>query len=581
MKKRLVLVVGCLIVASLIITGCGNGGETVLPVEKEKPEYGGVLNLAVGADPTGFDDALQPHYACGTLKLTNEELWEGDWTKGRAGGYGSGESDWYLGGSLNRLEHKGGSLAESWEITDKDTITFHIRKGVHWHDKPPANGRELTADDIVFSLNRQYTFPSSYMKRSYPKACETTEISAPDDYTVVVKCDPAYFGDVVTMIDYMDIYPREAIEEFGDLSSWEDSIGTGPFILTDYVSGNVMTFVRNPNYWRTNPVGPGEGDQLPYVDGMKLFIMPDESTRVAAFRTGKLDLLTLDWELAQEFVNTPNPKHEYIRYLDDGGQATIYMRTDKKDSPLSDKRVRQALYLAIDNQKILDEYYGGQGTLLKWPIMQIKEYANAYVPLEELPESVQELYGHNPEKAKQLLADAGYPDGFKVSIVCYNQRAWVDILTMVKAMWADVGVELEIDAKEYGPFTSIIIRRAYDEMLFGFYSGCGTYFKAINYTGPGMYNGSYVDDPVLNKARDEMAEAFPDEAKVDQLHRELMPYLLEQVYTIALPAGYTYRAWWPWVKNYSGEASLGYYNALNGSKYLWIDQELKDAMLGK
>ncbi|UCH50963.1 MAG: ABC transporter substrate-binding protein [Chloroflexota bacterium] len=578
-KKRLVLVVGCLIVASLIITGCGKGGETALPVEKEKPEYGGVLNLYQAADPQGFDDGLALHYSTNTLKLTNEELWEGDWTKGRAGGYGSGEVGWLTGGSVNRLEQKGGAIAESWEISDKDTITFHIRKGIYWHDKPPTNGRELTADDVVFSLNRQYTSAAAYMKRTYPQACETTEISAPDEWTVVVKCDPQYFGDVVTMIDYMNIYPRDAIEEFGNLTAWENSIGTGPFMLTDYISGNVMTFVRNPNYWRTNPIGPGEGDQLPYVDGVKLFVMPDESSRIAAFRTGKLDILTCDWELAQEFLEVPELQH--FSYHEDGGQAVIYMRTDKEDSPLSDKRVRQALSLAIDNQKILDEYYGGEGVLVKWPLMPIDEYVGAYVPLEELPESVQELFGYNPEKAKQLLADAGYPDGFKVSIVCWNYRPYIDPLNMVAAMWADVGVELEIDAKEYGPFTSVLIRRAYDDMLYGFFSGCGTYFKGINYTGPGMYNGSYLDDPVLNKARDEMAEAFPDEAKADQIHRELMPYLLEQCYIIQLPAGNQYRFWWPWVKNYSGELSVGYYNLQNANKYLWIDQELKDAMLGK
>ncbi len=234
--------------------------------------------------------------------------------------------------------------------------------------------------------------------------------------------------------------------------------------------------------------------------------------------------------------------------------------------------------LAIDNQKILDEYYGGEGTLLKWPIIETKVYAGAYVPLEELPASVQELYGYDPEKAKQLLADAGYPGGFKTSIICYNHRVYIDPLSMVKDMWAKVGVELTIEPKEYATFTGIIVNRAYDDMLYPFYSGIGTYFKAINYTGPGMYNASYVDDPVLNQARDEMTAAYPDEARVDQIHRELMPYLLEQVYAIGLPAPYSYRFWWPWVQNYNGESSVGYYNAGNYSKYIWIDQELKKAM---
>lgn len=577
-KKMIVAIVSCLAVASLIMTGCAKEvKEKTAPVEK--PVYGGVLNLAAVTDPTGFDDAVQPHYVCATLKLTNEELWEGDWTKGKAGGYGSDECDWFAAGALNRLEHKAGALAESWEILDKETMVFHIRKGVYWHDKSPVRGRELTADDVVFSLNRQFTLPTAYMNRTYPKAAATTQISAPDDWTVQIKCQPEYFGDVITMLDYMNIFPRDAVENFKNMNNWWNSIGTGPFILSDYVSGSAMTFIRNPKYWGKDPLGPGKDNQLPYVDGMKIYVMPDESTRYAAFRTGKLDILTVDWEPAQEFLRMPQLKH--IRYMDDYGQATIYMRTDKKDSPYADKRVRQALWLAIDNKQILNEYYGGEGTLLKWPIMYFREYANAYEPLENLPKSVQELFEYNPEKAKQLLAEAGYPNGFKAKIICYNQRAYVDVLTIVKAMWAKVGVELEIEPKDYASFTSVVVRRAYDDMLFGFYSGAGSYFKAINYTGSGMYNGSYVDDPVLNKAREEMLAAYPDEAEVDKMHRELMPYLLEQAYVISLPSGYAYRFWWPWVKNYSGEASLGYYNLGNFTKYLWIDQGLKESILGK
>ena len=578
-KKRLVTIVGCLIVVSLIATGCAKVGEDIT-VETKDPEYGGVLNISMINDPQGFDDAIQAHYNCQSLKLTNEELWTGDWAKGRAGGHGSAECDWFNGGGLNRVEHKAGAVAESWEIVGKDTMIFHIREGIKWHDKAPVNGRELTADDVVFSLNRQCTLPTAYMKRTYPQASASMQISAPDASTVMIKCEPKYFGDIITMLDYMEIYPREAVEEFEDMSDWKNSIGTGPFILTDYVPGSLMTFARNPNYWEKDPVGPGKGNQLPYVDGIKLYIIPDESTSLAQFRTGKLDILhQVDWEIAQEFLKMPQLKH--VSYFDDYGQACIYMRTDKKDSPFADKRVRQALWLAIDNQQILDDYYGGEGTLLKWPLMEFKEYAGAYVPLEQLPESVQELYGYNPEKAKQLLADAGYPNGFKAKIICYNQRAYTDPLTMVKAMWAKVGVELELEPKEWGAYTSVIARRAYDDMLFGYYSGAGTCFKAINYTGSGMYNGGYIDDPVLNKAREEMLAAYPDEVVADQIHRELMPYLLEQAYVIALPAGKQYRFWWPWVRNYSGEYSMGYYNLYNYSKYVWLDQELKESMLGK
>jgi len=581
-RQKAALTVVCLVVVNLLAgliagTGCGGpSGETVTPVEEAV--YGGTLVLGIPADPIGLDDAVQPHYQTLTLNLTNEHVWQGGWAKGQAGGYGTGESSWFSGGSINRLEHKAGALAESveWDEAQKDTITLHLRQGVYWHDKPPANGREVTADDVVFSLQRHYTLDTAYFKRSYPRAAARTEISASDDHTVVIKCHPEDFADVITMLDAMAIFPRDAVGQFGDMTSWRNSIGTGPFILAAYMPGSSITYVRNPDYWGENPVGRGQGDQLPYVDEVQMLVIPDESTADALFRTGKLDILSCNWERAQEFLAMPELGH--VRYMEDFMQAAICMRTDKEDSPYADVRVRQALMLAIDNQKILDQYYGGEGTLLKWPVGDFAEYAGAYMPLEELPASVQELYGYDPEKAKQLLAAAGYPDGFKTSIVCWNVPGHIDPLSIVQNMWAEVGVELKIDPKDFATYSSLQARRAYDHMIYAWYSGVGTYFKAINYTGPGTFNMSYVDDPVLNQAREEMVAAYPDEARADEIHAELMPYLLEQVYAIALPAAYSYRFWWPWVRNYSGEMSVGYYSVYNFAKYVWIDQELKESM---
>ncbi|MFW6126010.1 MAG: hypothetical protein ACOC58_02790, partial [Chloroflexota bacterium] len=83
---------------------------------------------------------------------------------------------------------------------------------------------------------------------------------------------------------------------------------------------------------------------------------------------------------------------------------------------------------------------------------------------------------------------------------------------------------------------------------------------------------------VMNEVHDEMLAAYPDEAEVSRIHKEAMPYLLGQAYTIPLPASYSYRFWWRWVGNYSGEYSLGYYNIFDYSKYVWIDQDLKQSM---
>jgi len=576
--QKAVLTLVCLLLVSLMAGliaggGCGRGPADVAP--GEEPQYGGALTIVPVLEPLGFDDAIRAHHLCPSLRLTNDIIWEGNWAKGYAGGYGSGETGWFLSGGY-RLEHKGGGLAESVEWSEEnDTVILKLHQGVHWHDKPPTNGRELTADDVAFSIERQYTLDTGYQKMTYPWVAESIEISAVDDYTVVIECRPEHLGDVLGALDFMTVFPRDAVEQFGDMNDWRNSIGTGPFILTDYVPGSSLTFVRNDNYWGKNPVGPGQDDQLPYLDEVKLLIVADESTRDAAFRTGAIDMLGCDWERAQEFLRMSELEH--ARYLSDMG-LVISMRQDIEDSPFADVRVRQALALAMDNQKILDEYYGGEGALLTWPLSPVPEYAGAYVPLEELPAQVQELYGYDLEKAKQLLADAGYPDGFKATIVCHNTREHIDVLSMVKDMWAKVGVELSLDPKDYATYTSLQAKRTYDDMFFGSRSGAGGYYKARNFTGTAMYNTSHVDDPVLNQARDEMVAAYPDEARADAIHRELMPYLLEQAYAIPMPAAYSYRFWWPWVRNYSGEVCVGYYNWDNYAKYVWIDQELKESM---
>ncbi len=569
------------LLAGLVASSCAKGPKEAIVVEKAQPQYGGTLNVVSTVDTYGFDDAIVPHANCYLLKFTNDEIVQGDWSKGNAGGYGTKECEWFLPG-VNRLQHKAGSIAESFELQGKDTVILRLRKGVKFHNKPPANGREVTVDDVVFSLKRHLTLPTSYFRMTYPKAAETTQITTPDPYTVVIKTNPEYMiiGDLFTILnDYACIFPKEAVEQFGNMNDWKNSVGTGPFMLTEYMRGSHAILSRNPTFWEKNPIGPGKGDQLPYIDQVKWLVVPDESTQHALFRAGDIDILSCDWEVAQEFLKDTRLK--YIRYLDDYAQAVIFMRTDKKNSPYADVRVRRALSMAIDNKKILNEYYGGEGTLLKWPIVYAKEYSGAYVPLEQLPRSVQELFEYHPDKAKQLLAEAGYPNGFKAKIICYNHRAYLDPLQMVKDMWSKIGVELEIEPKDYATFQGIAIRRAYDDMLYGWYGGIGAFWKGISWTTQSYANGSYINDPRCAQTRQDMLAAFPDENKIDQIHREFMPYLLDQAYVIQLPAGYSYRFWWPWVRNYNGESSIGHYNVGNFAKYIWIDQEMKKAVIGK
>jgi len=581
-------------IAGMIAAGCappsdGNGDGNGPPPVAER-QYGGTLRTVITEDPAHFDDAIESHFALYTLKLTNEEVWTGDWAKGYAGGYGTNECTWTYG-SHNRLEHKTGALAENVEWTeDKTTITMHIRSGVYWHDIPPTDGREVTAEDVAYSLERQYTDPDAYMLRTYPDACDATTISVDGDKVIMELDDPMYFVDVTSMLGYMVIYPKDALEEFGDMTDWENVIGTGPFILTDYVFGDSLTYVRNDNYWKTNPVGPGEGDQLPYIDGIETYIVPDVATADTLLMTGGVDVMTVtDYERAQGIIDAV-PDLNYVKSYDEG-QLAIFMRTDKPGEPYSDQRVRWALSLAINHQQILDTLFGGEGSLLNWPIGYFESYKDAYVSLEDLEDdmievlpgefiSIADLYGYNPELAQRLLDDAGYPNGFSTEILFYDDAAGMyrSQVTMVAAMWADVGVEVEMVPKPWAEFITKLYFRNYDDIICSFYSGVGTYLKGTNWIGTSMYNPSYIDDEVMNAVRDEMLLAYPDEAAVDAIHREMLPYLIGKAYAIGLVEGPSYRFWWPWVGNYNGETSIGYYNATNYQQYIWIDQEMKEDM---
>jgi len=309
-------------------------------------------------------------------------------------------------------------------------------------------------------------------------------------------------------------------------------------------------------------------------DGVEVLIIQDTSTCLAGVRTGKLDWISgIDWRNAENFRKT-NPELKEVKALN-FYQQMLFMRTDKPELPFYDIRVRRALSMAIDHQAMVEEYYGGNAEILAWPVLPLPEYADTFVPLEELPEPAREVFEYHPEKAKQLLAEAGYPDGFTTEIVCYS--GMVDELSVVKAYWADIGVDLKLDIKEYGVWNSIFAKRSHNEMMTRFGGGT-TPFKLLSLRPECPQNMSMVNDDRINETYKEMLESFFDEPKRRQLLRDLIPYIYENCWNMTLPAYYSYTMWWPWLQNYHGEFALGYIEHYAFPTYVWLDPELKKSM---
>ena len=251
---------------------------TVVEKWVEKPRYGGTLRMLVSSDPVDLDQNIGLEHSTWSMGLTNEELFEGDWARGPAG---TGEARWVITTLYTPPNLMVGVLAEKiWEVPDANTLVFHIRKGVKFAVNPQSeasrlvNGRELNADDVVFSFTRTWTNPRSYVATTYPYAEYIESITAPDKWTVVIRAKPGKIGPVfLTATVNVRIVPREVVEKYGDLRGWRNSVGSGPFMLMDYVTGAALTFARNPNYWRKDPVHPE--NRLPYLDSVKMMIIPD------------------------------------------------------------------------------------------------------------------------------------------------------------------------------------------------------------------------------------------------------------------------------------------------------------------
>jgi len=346
-------------------------------------------------------------------------------------------------------------------------------------------------------------------------------------------------------------------------------------MLVNYVPGAILSYVRNPNYWEMNPLGPGTGNQLPYVDGYREIIISDPATRLAAFRTGQLDLMTgVTTGDAQSLMQT-NPQIENLTYLSNLPWA-ITMRTDSVDKPFRDVRVRQALMLATDFNAIKNSYYGDNAEIDVWPVNN--QLADMYTPLSDMPQVVKDLYVYNPVRARQLLTEAGYPIGFKTSVVTDNNTERVDMLSIVKAYWAAVGIDLVLDIKTSGVYQSISSARSNTEMLYRSTFGMSAQQLAFTpFRGTQSNNPSYVNDPpgtdlfiegLFNNVNNNIFVNMPT---AYQQYKLLKPYLLEKAYQITMPTPYTYNMWWPWLKNYHGQGT-GFI------RYAWIDQPLKASM---
>jgi peptide/nickel transport system substrate-binding protein len=533
----------------LALTGTTLAGAALTPgaARAQTPKRGGTLSLRLW-DPPHFDHMLTISYKTNiALSFTHSRL-----VKHRTGPN-------VVPGTFP-LE---GDLAESWTQPNETTYVFKLRRGVRWHNKPPVNGRELTADDVRYSIERFLTVKgnaNAYMLRSVDK------VEAVDTHTVkfTLKEPFAWFLDMLASPMAVAIVAREAIEKFGDMKKPEAVIGTGPWMLDSYRPNVGYTLVRNPTYFLPN---------LPHIERVEATVDEDNASRIASFLAGKYDLgwefpgviNRTDWVQIRDALKHKRPNLRTAEFPANV-MSHISMRTDQK--PFSDVRVRQAMSLAIDRQGILDATAEGVGVFNPAVPAALRDWS---LPIDQLGEGAK-YFKHDPKEAKRLLAAAGYPNGFPASLcfTTYGSTVLVDSMQLVVKYLKDVGIDAKVDQKEYGAYIASCFVGKFDSMTYGPQT---PFLEPDNFLFAQYYPGepknqSHINDPVLADLLVKQRRTF-DVAKRREIIHEIQRYLAKQQYYVQMASGVYVGVWDGALKNYGPNLGYDYGGRLMAA---WLDR---------
>jgi peptide/nickel transport system substrate-binding protein len=298
-----------------------------------------------------------------------------------------------------------GDLAESWKASDDGlSYTFKLRPDVKFHNRPPVNGRPLTAQDVLWSYERFTKISPEKSRFDY-----VASVTAPDDRTVVFKLKNVYapFENAIGA-PYFWIMPHEVVDEDGDAS--KRVVGTGPFMFDKYESG--VGF-----YGRKNPTFHRKGE--PHIDEFQAFIIPDQATRMASLRAKELDAAEVEQQ-DLDALKLSNPDIQIVE-VEFNNNVSIYWKVDKP--PFDDIRVRQAFSMAINRDDMITTTFNGRGgwnTSIPWALTSwwLDPRGPDFGPNAK-------FFKYDPAESRKLLAAAGFPDGMKVELVStpgYGQR---------------------------------------------------------------------------------------------------------------------------------------------------------------
>lgn len=426
-RPRIGLLLGLVLIVSLLLSACtapvgtGAPAESAAPVEGEaQPEAaatgrsGGTMTYGRYADSLFLDPVLND---------ANLDIWVLNSL------YDTLLQSTADGTGIEPM------LATGYEVSEDGlTYTVTLRDNIKF-----ADGSDITTEDVIWSLDRARN-PENGIWGFSLEAVESVEAVGDNQVALnLSRPDPsipaalAMFNSAIMPKALFEASAGETDAEKAQAFA-EQPVGSGPFVLTEWVRGSHMVLERNPYYWQVDE----EGVQLPYLDTLRFEIIPEDATRILRLQAGEIDGAEfIPLSRVAELDGDPNinmelfPSTRIYSLLMNGRPELL----DGTPNPLSDVRVRQALNLATDKEALIQLVTYGTGTVSE-------SYMSHATPLF----SPQEMYDYNPDRARELLEEAGFGDGFEVSILAISGSADdAALTTAVQQMWADVGVTLNVE----------------------------------------------------------------------------------------------------------------------------------------
>ncbi len=543
-----------------------NSESTAPTPASTEPQYGGNLTVYFQEFYNDYDPSVADMR---NYNLWYEPLFGIDWAREDSGEIYTSE---YL-----TMEWMTGQIADSYTFENGD-LTVKLREDVYFQDKEPYNGRQLVAEDVKWSYDRLLGTGSGY---DTPYECMNPwsdllnmveSIETDGDFTVVFHFNT---DSELALNNFMINQVMIAGHEWDELTAeqkadWHYAAGTGPYILEEYVPDSHMLLVRNENYYDYDERYPE--NKLPYLDSITLQLVADSTQVQTQFMAGNLDIVAWGGNVLTrteaQILEESMEEGSYTRY--DFASAPVGIGLKLTHPALADVNVRKAMQMAVNSEEIYTEYFGYEDMDLNMPGVWslVTQYSSVDEWSQELKDS---YYKYDPETAKQMLTDAGYPDGFTFDVTIFGALD-ADLFQLVADyLKQNLNVTMNISIANSPPEMQQIGKDLTNEVSI-FVSGGQSRISQVQayFTADGRENSTAINDATFNQMVQDFLNATTME-EAERIGKEMDTYWAEQHWCLYLGGAEVISTFISGrVGGYTGERLFKNWNANQILARIWV-----------